>query len=73
VTSDEGDDSAIALSGGKSQWTARVAARSLARPGQQIELGVDTGNLHFFDPSSTVAIGRGDQLLPYPDQVEMSG
>jgi multiple sugar transport system ATP-binding protein len=73
VSSEEGDDSAIALSGGKSQWTARVAARSQARPGQQIELAVDTGNLHFFDPSSTLAIGRGDQLLPYPDQVEISG
>jgi len=59
--SDEEDDSAIALSGGKSQWTARVAARSRVRPGQRLELAVDTANLHFFDPSSALAIGRLDE------------
>ncbi len=29
----QGDEPPIALAGGKSQWTARVAARSTARPG----------------------------------------
>src|SRR5215469_4294821 len=55
---DEDDDSAIALTGGKSQWTARVAARSHIKPGQRLDLAVDTGNLHYFDPDSGLAIGR---------------
>jgi multiple sugar transport system ATP-binding protein len=55
--SDEDDDSAIALTGGESQWTARVAARSRVKPGQRLDLAVDTSNLHFFDPDSGLAIG----------------
>jgi multiple sugar transport system ATP-binding protein len=55
--SDEDDDSAIALTGGESQWTARVAARSRVKPGQRLDLAVDTNNLHFFDPDSGLAIG----------------
>jgi multiple sugar transport system ATP-binding protein len=56
---DEGEDeAAVALAGGKSLWTARVAARSAARPGQPVELAVDTGNLHFFDPVSGLSIGH---------------
>jgi multiple sugar transport system ATP-binding protein len=54
------EDVAIPLSGGKSQWTARVSARSAVRSRQQIELGVDTGNLQFFDPSSGLSIGHKD-------------
>jgi multiple sugar transport system ATP-binding protein len=54
--SDEGDESAIALREGKSQWTARVAARSKARPGQPLELAVDTSAMHFFDPDSGLAV-----------------
>jgi multiple sugar transport system ATP-binding protein len=56
--SDENDDSAIALAGGKSQWTARVAARSHVKPGEQIELAIDTSDLHFFDPDSGLSIGN---------------
>jgi multiple sugar transport system ATP-binding protein len=52
------DETAVALAGGKSIWTARVAARSSARPGSAIELAVDTSNLHFFDPVSGLAIGH---------------
>jgi multiple sugar transport system ATP-binding protein len=54
------DDTAIPLAGGKSLWTARVAARSKIRPGQPAELAIDTSNLQFFDPDSGLAIGRGD-------------
>jgi multiple sugar transport system ATP-binding protein len=54
------DDAAIPLAGGKSLWTARVAARSKIRPGQPAELAIDTSNLQFFDPDSGLAIGRGD-------------
>ena len=35
---------------------ARVHPRSAARPGSTIELSVDTGRLHFFDPQSEAAI-----------------
>jgi multiple sugar transport system ATP-binding protein len=56
---DEGEDeAAVALAGGKSLWTARVAARSSVRPGSPVELAVDTSNLHFFDPVSGLAIGH---------------
>jgi multiple sugar transport system ATP-binding protein len=57
---DGDDDAAIPLAGGKSLWTARVAARSKVRPGQPAELAVDTSNLQFFDPDSGLAIGRAD-------------
>jgi multiple sugar transport system ATP-binding protein len=56
---DEGDDATVAaLIGGKSLWTARVSARSKVRPGQPIELSVDTSNLRFFDPDSGLSIGH---------------
>jgi multiple sugar transport system ATP-binding protein len=38
-------------------WTARVSSRSLACPWQPLELAVNTGALHFFDPVSGDAIG----------------
>ena len=56
--SDEDDDSVIALAGGESQWTARVAARSHVKPGQRLDLALDTSNLHFFDPEDGLAIGH---------------
>jgi multiple sugar transport system ATP-binding protein len=52
------EDTAIPLTGGRSLWTARVAARSKVRPGQPVELAVDTSNLQFFDPDSGLSIGR---------------
>jgi ABC-type sugar transport system ATPase subunit len=54
----EADEAATVLAGGKTLWTARVAARSKVRPGQTVELAVDTSNLQFFDPASGLAIGR---------------
>jgi len=54
----EEEDVAIPLAQGKSQWTARVSARSTARVGRSLELGVDTRNLQFFDKSSGLAIGH---------------
>ena len=54
---DEEDESAVPLYEGKSLWTARVNARSKVRAGDRTELGVDTRNLHFFDPDSGLAIG----------------
>jgi multiple sugar transport system ATP-binding protein len=55
---DDTDEAATMLAGGKSLWTARVAARSRVRPGQPIELAVNTSNLQFFDPTSGLSIGH---------------
>jgi multiple sugar transport system ATP-binding protein len=57
VPEQEDEDSAASVFEGKSLWTARVNARSPVRAGDRIELGVDTRNLHFFDPDSGLAIG----------------
>ncbi|GAA4620726.1 ABC transporter ATP-binding protein [Actinoallomurus vinaceus] len=52
------DDAAIPLAENKALWTARVNARSHVRPGQDIELSVDTSRLHFFDVGTGLAIGH---------------
>ncbi|MBO3747919.1 sn-glycerol-3-phosphate ABC transporter ATP-binding protein UgpC [Streptosporangiaceae bacterium NEAU-GS5] len=56
----DGDEEEVALplTGDKSLWTARVNARSHVRPGQSLELVIDTHNLHFFDVESGLAIGH---------------
>jgi multiple sugar transport system ATP-binding protein len=54
------EDTAIPLIDNKALWTARVNARSRVRPGQDIELAIDTHSLHFFDPVSGLAIGHPD-------------
>jgi ABC-type sugar transport system ATPase subunit len=48
---------------GRSQWTARLSARSVARAGQPLEMAVDTRALHFFDPVSGETIGAR-RLIP---------
>ncbi|HXW44252.1 MAG TPA: sn-glycerol-3-phosphate ABC transporter ATP-binding protein UgpC [Streptosporangiaceae bacterium] len=55
---DEGEDEAIPLGENKTQWTARVAARSGIKPGSSARLAVDTSNLQFFDPSSGLSVGH---------------
>ncbi|MEU0516491.1 sn-glycerol-3-phosphate ABC transporter ATP-binding protein UgpC [Streptosporangium sp. NPDC006007] len=54
----EDEEATLPLVGDKSLWTARVNSRSHVRPGQQVELAVDTHHLHFFDPVSGLAIGH---------------
>jgi multiple sugar transport system ATP-binding protein len=57
----DGDDAAnLSLAGNRALWTARVNARSRIEPGQDIELAVDNRSLHFFDPSTGLAIGHPD-------------
>jgi len=58
ISTSADDDEAMVLAGGKSLWTARVAARSRVRPGERIELAVHTPNLQFFDPASGLSIGH---------------
>jgi multiple sugar transport system ATP-binding protein len=55
---DDGEDGTIPLTGNKTLWTARVAARSSIKPGSSATLAVDTANLQFFDPASGLAIGH---------------
>jgi multiple sugar transport system ATP-binding protein len=55
---DDEDGTVSALIGGKSLWTARVSARSQVRPGQPIELAIDTNHLQFFDPGTGLSIGH---------------
>ena len=54
----DGDDAALPLDGGKSLWTARVAARSTIGAGQPVELAVQTSNLQFFDADTGLSIGH---------------
>ncbi|MBT2211862.1 MULTISPECIES: ABC transporter ATP-binding protein [Actinomadura] len=56
----EGETEAIPLIDNRALWTARVNSRSHVRPGQQVDLAVDTTRLHFFDPASGLAIGHPD-------------
>jgi multiple sugar transport system ATP-binding protein len=56
------EDAAIPLTGGKSLWTARVAARSGVKPGQPIELAVDTSRMQFFDTDTALSIGHEANL-----------
>jgi multiple sugar transport system ATP-binding protein len=65
LVADEGEDEAgIPLAEGKTLWTARASARSRIAGGSQAELGVDTSNLHFFDPESGLTIGSKGSADP---------
>ena len=56
--SDDEDEAAAALVGGKSLWTARVSKESRVKNGAPLELAVDTRYLQFFDPASGLSIGH---------------
>jgi multiple sugar transport system ATP-binding protein len=43
---------------GDSLWTARVNPKTDARPGRSIDLAVDAGSIHYFDPDTGQAIGH---------------
>jgi multiple sugar transport system ATP-binding protein len=58
------DSESIPIAGGKSMWTARVAARSQIQPGHQAELAVDTSNMQFFDADTGLSVGREAAMLP---------
>ncbi len=64
ATGDSGEDeSAAALVGGRSLWTAQVSARSKIRSNQPTELAIDTANLQFFDAGSGLSIGHREARL----------
>jgi multiple sugar transport system ATP-binding protein len=70
ATEGEEEDTAIPLIDNKALWTARVNARSHVRPGQNIELAIDTHSLHFFDPVSGLAIGHPDANVEVVTEAE---
>jgi multiple sugar transport system ATP-binding protein len=71
TASADGDDAALPLDGGKSLWTARVAARSTIGAGQPVELAVQTSNLQFFDSDSGLSIGhpQASEYLSVEDKI----
>jgi multiple sugar transport system ATP-binding protein len=58
AATDNPDDEVIPIAGDKTMWTARVAARSSIKPGQDAELAVDNTNLQFFEADSGLSIGH---------------
>jgi multiple sugar transport system ATP-binding protein len=56
--SQDEDEAAAALTGGKSLWTARVSKESRVRHGDPLNLAVDTRYLQFFDPATGLSIGH---------------
>ncbi|HEY3979653.1 MAG TPA: sn-glycerol-3-phosphate ABC transporter ATP-binding protein UgpC [Streptosporangiaceae bacterium] len=58
AATDNPDDEVIPIAGNRTMWTARVAARSAIKPGQEAELAVDNANLQFFDADSGLSIGH---------------
>ena len=58
AATDNPDDEVIPIAGNRTMWTARVAARSPIKPGQEAELAVDNANLQFFDADSGLSIGH---------------
>ena len=71
-TNDEDTEAALPLATGKSIWTARVNARSHARPGRPITLAIDTHRIHFFDPDTGLSIGHPDAHTHLPVDTAVS-
>jgi multiple sugar transport system ATP-binding protein len=64
VADEDEDEAGIPLAEGKTLWTARASARSRISAGSDVELSVDTSNLHFFDPESGLTIGSKGSADP---------
>ena len=47
-------------------WTARVNARTAARPGRQLTLAVNPTAFHYFDPATGHALARTEVLTGLP-------
>ena len=61
LAQDVGDERAIeqAADSGTAVLVGRFGARSRVRPGQEVEIAVDTRSLHFFDPETGLGIYDG--------------
>ncbi|HVV59086.1 MAG TPA: sn-glycerol-3-phosphate ABC transporter ATP-binding protein UgpC [Gaiellaceae bacterium] len=60
VEASDGDEGKLLADDTRAIFTARVAARQPVRVGERVELALDPGRLHFFDP------GDGMALAPAP-------
>jgi multiple sugar transport system ATP-binding protein len=56
----EGDE-LLLTDGGRTLFTASLAARRAVEPGERVELAVDNARLQFFDPESGLARGAGER------------
>jgi multiple sugar transport system ATP-binding protein len=59
LAEDVGDDRALEQDDDEAMLVGRFGARSRVRPGESIEVAVDTRSLHFFDPQSGLGIYDG--------------
>jgi multiple sugar transport system ATP-binding protein len=67
ATAEEGEDIIpLTAAEGKTPFTARVDARTAARPGGTVRLSVDPGRIHFFNPQTGLAIGRSPDRASAP-------
>jgi multiple sugar transport system ATP-binding protein len=67
ASDEEGEEALAPLGDGRASFTARVDARSKARPRRPVRLTVDPASLHFFDPQTGAVLARGDRpAAPLP-------
>jgi len=59
LAEDVGDDRALEQDDDEAMLVGRFGARSRVRPGESIEVAVDTRSLHFFDPQTGLGIYDG--------------
>jgi multiple sugar transport system ATP-binding protein len=59
LAEDVGDDRALDQDDDEATLVGRFGARSRVRPGESIEVAVDTRSLHFFDPQTGLGIYDG--------------
>jgi multiple sugar transport system ATP-binding protein len=55
----EDEDGTLFADDQRAQFTARVDGRKRVSPGDEIELAVDTGRFHFFEPETGVTLASG--------------
>ncbi|HEY5990492.1 MAG TPA: sn-glycerol-3-phosphate ABC transporter ATP-binding protein UgpC [Streptosporangiaceae bacterium] len=67
VTAEEGEDIIpLEAAAGKTPFTARVDARTAARPGGSVRLSMDPRRIHFFNPQTGLAIGQSPDRASAP-------
>jgi multiple sugar transport system ATP-binding protein len=62
VEGEELDISPLVVEEGKSMFTARVDARTAARPGSTVRLSIDPERLQLFDPDTGLALAAGGRV-----------
>ena len=60
-------DDATLLAESKALFTARVDPRTRVRAGERVELAVDPGRFHFFDPVTGASLLRSDEVQEFQE------